>query len=128
MMAPGAVAGAAVGGSVGALALLGLAWLFLLRAKGPSPKSIVKTAWRPDAATVVANPLASREWERAALTAAPREVELTAVVPAPPAALAADAALALPPGWVQCGPDADGDTWYANTIDGRVQWEPPPQA
>jgi len=32
-MTPGAVAGVAIGGSLGALAFLGLLWLFLCRAK-----------------------------------------------------------------------------------------------
>lgn len=36
-MTPGAVAGAAVGGSLGALAFLSLLWHFLCRAKGRLP-------------------------------------------------------------------------------------------
>ena len=105
-----------------ALALLGLAvWLLLSRAKGPPAKSIVKTVrdgWRPGvgapAMVVVSNPLT------------PREVELTAVEPPPPpAALAASVAPALPPGWVQMGPDAEGDTWYVNEETKQSLWEPP---
>jgi hypothetical protein len=121
-MAPGAVAGAAVGGSVAALALLVLAaWLLLCRAKGPPAKSIVKMVrggWRPGAGApataVVSNPLT------------PREVELAAMAPPPPPAALTDAAApALPPGWVQMGPDAEGDTWYVNEETKQSLWEPP---
>lgn len=113
---------------MGGLALLCLAWFFLCRKKSLPAKSMVKggrgaMSWRAGAGpatAVVSNPLSSREGERAALTAAPREVELSTMGALPTEATAP--APALPPGWLKHGPDAEGDSWYVHTATGETSW------
>jgi len=134
------VAGAAIGGSIGALALLCLLFFFVRRPRGRAPfrKGALQAAvsWRPGGVGGGGAPL-----PRATAAAA---VELATVASPNPLAAAGLRAggggggdaqpppplpqqpAELPPGWERCGPDEDGDVWYQHRETGETRWDPPP--